>query len=164
MPSSRGSSWSRDGIHVSSALASGFFTTSTTWEAHGILGYAIFTISRYTTTILLEKEMATHSSTLAWKISWTEEPGRLQPMGLQRVRHNQATSLHSLHNHWRRKWQPTPVFSPGESHGQRSLAGHGPWGSRELDTAEVTKHACTTILYYIIPLEKEMALYCSILA
>ena len=36
---------------------------------------------------------------------------------------------------WRRKWQPTPVFLPGESHGQRSLAGHSPWGHRELDTA-----------------------------
>ena len=36
----------------------------------------------------LEKEMATHSSTLAWKIPWTEEPCRLQSMGLQRVRHN----------------------------------------------------------------------------
>ena len=36
----------------------------------------------------LEKEMATHSSTLAWKIPWTEEPGRLQSMGLQRVGHN----------------------------------------------------------------------------
>ena len=37
---------------------------------------------------LLEKEMATHSSILAWKIPWTEGPGRLQPMKLQRVRHN----------------------------------------------------------------------------
>ena len=37
---------------------------------------------------LLEKEMATHSSTLALKNLWTEEPGRLQSMGLQRVRHN----------------------------------------------------------------------------
>ena len=36
----------------------------------------------------LEKEMATHSSGLAWKIPWTEEPGRLQSMGLQRVRHD----------------------------------------------------------------------------
>ena len=42
---------------------------------------------------LLEKEMATHSSTLAWKIPWTGEPGRLQSMGLQRVGHNWATSL-----------------------------------------------------------------------
>ena len=41
----------------------------------------------------LEEEMATHSSTLAWKIPWTKEPGRLQSMGLQRVRHNGVTSL-----------------------------------------------------------------------
>ena len=39
----------------------------------------------------LEKEMATHSSILAWRISWTEEPGRLQSMGSQRVRHNLVT-------------------------------------------------------------------------
>ena len=37
---------------------------------------------------LLEKEMATHSSTLAWKIPWTEEPGKLQSMGSKRVGHN----------------------------------------------------------------------------
>ena len=42
---------------------------------------------------LLEKEMATHSSTLAWKIPWMEEPGRLQSMGSQRVRHDCTTSL-----------------------------------------------------------------------
>ena len=42
---------------------------------------------------------------------------------------------------WRRSWQPTPVFLPGESHGQRSLAGYGPWSHEELDTIEVTKHA-----------------------
>ena len=41
----------------------------------------------------LEKEMAIHSSIIAWKISWTEEPGRLQSMGLQRVGHDWATSL-----------------------------------------------------------------------
>ena len=41
----------------------------------------------------LEKEMATHSSTLAWKIPWMEEPGRLQSMGSQRVGHDRATSL-----------------------------------------------------------------------
>ena len=44
----------------------------------------------------LEKEMATHSSTLAWKIPWTEEPGRLQPMGSQRVGQDWATSLSFL--------------------------------------------------------------------
>ena len=37
---------------------------------------------------------------------------------------------------WRRKWQPTPVFLPGESHGQRSLAGYSPWGRKESDTTE----------------------------
>ena len=42
----------------------------------------------------LEKEMAPHSSTLAWRIPWREEPGRLQSMGSQRVRHDWATSLH----------------------------------------------------------------------
>jgi len=63
-----------------------------------------------------EKAMAPHCSTLAWKIPWTEEPGRLQSMGSRRVRHDWATSL-SLFTfmHWRRKWQPTPVFLPGES-------------------------------------------------
>ena len=47
---------------------------------------------------ILEKEMAIHSSTIAWKIPWTEEPGRLQSMGSQRVGHNWATSL-SLSQH-----------------------------------------------------------------
>ena len=56
----------------------------------------------------LEKEIATHSRTLAWKIPWIEEPGRLQSMGLRRVRHDWATSLFTF-LHWRRKWQPTPV-------------------------------------------------------
>ena len=46
----------------------------------------------------LEKEMATHSSTLAWKIPWTEEPSRLQSVGSQRVGHDWATSLHFFTN------------------------------------------------------------------
>ena len=41
---------------------------------------------------------------------------------------------------WRRSWQPTPIFLPGESHGQRSLAGYSTWGRKESDT---TLHACT---------------------
>ena len=50
------------------------------------------------------------------RIPWTEEPGRLRSMGSLRVRHDWATSL-SLFTlmHWRRKWQPAPVFLPGES-------------------------------------------------
>ena len=65
-----------------------------------------------------EKAMAPHSSPLAWKIPWMEEPGRLQSMGSRRVGLDWATSL-SLFTfmHWRRKWQPTPVFLPGESQG-----------------------------------------------
>ena len=80
-----------------------------------------------------------HSSTLAWKIPWTEEPGGLQSMGSLRVRHDWATSL-SLFTfmHWRRKWQPTPVFSPGESQGRGSLVGCRLWGHTESDTTEVT--------------------------
>ena len=68
--------------------------------------------------------MAPHSSTLAWKIPWTEESGRLQSTGSLRVGHDWATSL-SLFTfmRWRRKWQPTPVFLPGESQGWGSLVG-----------------------------------------
>ena len=71
-----------------------------------------------------EKAIAPHSNTLAWKIPWAEEPARLQSMGLQRVGHDWATSL-SLFTfmHWRRKWQPIPMFLPGESQGQGSLVG-----------------------------------------
>ena len=49
----------------------------------------------------LEKEMATHSSTLVWRIPWTEEPGRLQSTGWQRVGHDWATSLNNFHGRWR---------------------------------------------------------------
>ena len=63
--------------------------------------------------------MAPHSSTLAWKIPWMEEPRRLQSKGSLRVGHDWVTSLSLLtFIHWRRKWQPTPVFLPGESQGQ----------------------------------------------
>ena len=83
--------------------------------------------------------MSPHSSTLAWKIPWAEEPGRLQSMGSLRVGHDWATSL-SLFTfmHWRRKWQPTPVFLPGESQGGQSLVGCHLWGRTESDTTEAT--------------------------
>ena len=87
----------------------------------------------------LEKAVAPHSSTLAWKIPWMEEPGRLQPMGLLGVGHDWVTSL-SLFTfmHWRRKWQPTAVFLPGESQGRGSLVGCRLWGCTESDAAEAT--------------------------
>ena len=85
----------------------------------------------------LEEGMAAHSSILAWKIPSTENPGRLQSMGSLRVRHDWATSL-SLFTfmHWRRKWQPTLVFLPGEFQGQGSLVGYRLWGCTESDTTE----------------------------
>ena len=86
-----------------------------------------------------EKAIEPHSSTLAWKIPGTGEPGRLQSMGSRRVGHDCATSR-SLFTfmHWRRKWQPTPMFLPGESQGRGSLVGCLLWGRTESDTTEAT--------------------------
>ena len=82
---------------------------------------------------------APHSSALAWKIPWMEEPGGLQSMGSWRVGHDWATSLSLFtFTHWRRKWQPTPVCLPGESQGQGSLVGCRLWGCTESDTTEAT--------------------------
>ena len=77
--------------------------------------------------------MAPHSSTLAWKIPWMEEPGRLQSMGSLGVGCDWVTSL-SLFTfmHWRRKWQPTPVFLPAESQGRGSLVGCPSMGSHRV--------------------------------
>ena len=79
-----------------------------------------------------------HPTLVLWKIPWMEEPGRLQSMGSLRVRHDWATSL-SLFTfmHWRRKWQPTPAFLPGESQGRGSLLGCRLWDHTESDTTEV---------------------------
>ena len=101
----------------------------------------------------LEEDTATHSSILAWRIPWTEEPSGLQFMGLQRVGHDWATKYtHTRRTfqvrwgstgerldmfilpNWRSQWQPTAVFLPGELHGQRSLAGCYPWGHKESDS------------------------------
>ena len=102
----------------------------------------------------LEKEMATHSSTRAWYIPWTEEPGTATVHGVTESRTQRSNFTvfhfptsgtsgkepacqcrrHKRHGFdpWvgkipcRRAWQPTPVFLPGESHGQRSLEGYSP--------------------------------------
>ena len=87
-----------------------------------------------------EKAMATHSSTLAWKIPWTEGPGGLQSMGSLGVGHDWATSLYFFtFMHRRRKWQPTPVFLPGESQGWGRLMGCRLWDHTESDTTEATQ-------------------------
>ena len=99
----------------------------------------IFQKLRISNRVYSKKAMAPHSSTLAWKIPRTEEPGRLQSMGSRRVGHDWATSL-SLFTfmHRRRKWQPTPAFLPGESQGWGSLVGCRLWGCTESDTTEAT--------------------------
>ena len=109
--------------------------------------------------------MATHSSTLAWKIPWIEERGKLQSMGVTKSQtrlsdftfnftscyQNASQMVLVVKNlpanaggikdvgsvpasgkmPWRSKWQPTPLFLPGESHGQRSLVGYSPWSHKE---------------------------------
>ena len=113
----------------------------------------------------LEKGMAIHSGILAWRIPWTEEPGRLQSMGWQRVGYDWSDLAWKLQSRWlsgkesayqcsrcrrlqldpwvgkilcRSKWLPTPVFLPGKPHGQRSLVGYSPWDHKESD---MTEHA-----------------------
>ena len=100
--------------------------------------------------------MAPHPSTLAWRIPWMEEPGRLQSIGSRRVRHDWATSL-SLFTfmHWRRKWQPTPVFLPGESQGQGSLVAAV---YRVTQSQTRLKRLSSSIVYYWYT-EKQLTLY-----
>ena len=81
--------------------------------------------------------MATHSSTLAWKIPWVEEPGRLQSMGSLRV--GMAERLHFHFSlSYIREGNGNPVFLPGESQGQGSLVGCCLWGRTESYTTEAT--------------------------
>ena len=72
-------------------------------------------------------------------LGWFKTALGLQSMGLLRVRHDWMTSLWLFtFMHWRRKWQSTPVFLPGESQGQGSLVGCRLWGRTESDTTEET--------------------------
>ena len=84
--------------------------------------------------------MAPQTSPLAWKI-----PGRRSLVCYSPWGHQESNTTERLHftyfahfslYHWRRKWQPTPVFFPGESHGWRSLVGYSPWGHQESNTTE----------------------------
>ena len=100
--------------------------------------YLVWYAVLYSRSLFVIFYIVPHSSALAWKIPWTEEPGGLQSMGLLRVGHDWTTSL-SLFTfmHWRRKWQRTPVFLPGESQG-RDLVGCCLWSRTESDTTDVT--------------------------
>ena len=104
----------------------------------------------------LEKAMAPHSSTLAWRIPWREEPGGLQSTGSQsrtglsdftslticrssliaqmvkiRLQHKRSRfNLWVRKSPWRKKWQPIPVLLPGKSRGLRNVVGYSPWGHK----------------------------------
>jgi len=103
--------------------------------------------------------MAPHSSTLAWKIPWMEEPGGLQSMGLLRVGHDWVTSL-SLFTFmdWRRKWQPHSsvlawkIPGTGEPSGLPSMVSHRV-GHDWSDLAAITPHSST--LAWKIPWTEE---------
>ena len=129
----------------------------------------------------LEKEMATHSRVLAWRIPGTGKPGGLPCMGSHRAGHDWSDLASGVWKEkprallvgcklvcwldfpggasgkepacqcrscgfdpwvrkipWRKVWQPTPVFLPGKSHGQRSLAGGRLWSHKESNTTEAT--------------------------
>ena len=86
-----------------------------------------------------ETAMAPHSSTLAWKTPWMEEPGGLQSMGLLRVRHTERLHFHFSLSCIGEGGGNTPVFLPGESQGWGSLVGCHLWDHTELDTTEVTQ-------------------------
>ena len=97
----------------------------------------------------LEKEMAIHSGTVAWKIPWMQEPRGLQSMGSLRVGHDWVTSLSVFtFMHWRRKWQPTPMFLPGESQGLGNLVGCHLWGRTESDATEATWQQQVSFIYF----------------
>ena len=71
------------------------------------------------------------------------------------MQETQETNVRSLgwEDSWKEKWQPTPVFSPEASHGQRSLAGYSPQGHKEPDTTEHARKALPSNIYIILPLQ-----------
>ena len=88
-----------------------------------------------------EKAMAPHSSTLAWKIHGPRSLVGYSPWGHEESDTTERLRFHfSLFTflHWRRKWQPTPVFLPGETQGRGSLVSCHPLSCTESDTTEVT--------------------------
>ena len=83
--------------------------------------------------------MASHSSTLAWKIPWMEEPGRLQSMGSLQSDTTERPPFHfSLSCIGEGNGNPLQCGLPGESQGRGSLVGCRLWGHAELDTTEAT--------------------------
>ena len=151
-------SYRQKGKRMSRALSS-HYQKSLQDRVRWVLWYLVFTIKQ-SLGFLMEKAMAPHSSTLAWKIPWTEEPGRLQSMEMQRVGHDWATPLSLItFMHWRRKWQPAPVFLPGESQVQGAW-----WAAVYGVTKSQLRLSDFMFTYHFHALEKEMATHSSVLA
>ena len=127
---SRGSSWPRDQIHVS-CTTGGFLPTELLGKPYS--SSAIFQLLLY---CLRENAMATHSSTLAWEIPWTGEPGRLQSMGSRRVGHTERLHF-SLSCTGEGNGNPLQ-YSCLENPRNGSLVGCHLWGRTESDTTDVT--------------------------
>ena len=103
-------------------------------------GLGLVLLLYYHVNYIMEKAMAPHSSTLAWIIPCTEEPGRLQSMGSLRVQHDSRLHFHfSLSCIGEGNGNPLQYsFLPGESQVQRSLVGCRLWGPTEWDMTETT--------------------------
>ena len=116
---SRGSSWPRDQTRVSSIsyIAGGFFF----FLPLSHLGSPGLQAQKWTESAFKERPLLTETE---------NEPKDDFP--------GEIFAGYSFIQHWRRKWQPTPVFLPGEPHGQRSLAGCSPWCHKGLGTTEAT--------------------------
>ena len=102
------------------------------FKQHVYIKHNIFMVFFFTYCIKEDLEMAPHSSTLAWKIPWMEEPSRLQPMGSQRVRHDWATSL-SLPQRSTSDTKVAPLHTTNSSEEQIFLTNH----SCHIKTTEV---------------------------
>ena len=103
------------------------------WTTSEVPKYTLIHPWFFYSPLVMEKAMAPHSSTLTWKIPWVEEPGGLQSMGSLRVGHDWVTSLPLFtFMHWRRKWQPTPVFLPGRIPGIGEPGGLPSMGSHRV--------------------------------
>ena len=101
--------------------------------------------------IYSEKAMATHSSTLAWKNPMDGGAWKAAVHGVAEgwTRLSDFTFTFTFtFMHWRRKWQPTPVFFPGESKGRGSLACCDSWGHKESDTTERLNWKRSVICFY----------------
>ena len=98
-----------------------------------------------------EKAMAPHSSTLAWKIPWMEEPGGLQSMGSQRVGHDWGLHFHfSLSCTGEGNGNPLQYSCLQNPHGQRGLVGYSPWGHKRVGCNWTQTHTQACICSWVV--------------